>query len=109
MALNKSGIGCNVGPCANHLFYSDDLCLVAHTAMALQQIINFCYDYGAEHEIVFNAKKSDCVVFKPKRYRLNCSTVSLAGTVIRNVNSIKYLTVFLTDNLQDYCRNYETN
>ena len=101
VAPNKSGIGCNVGACVNHLFYADDLCLLAPTAMGLQQTMNICYDYGAEHDIVFNAKKSYCVVFKPKRYKLKCPTVSLAGTVIPNLNSVKYLGVILTDNLQD--------
>ena len=69
--------------------------------MDLQQIINVYYDYDAEHDIVFNAKKSYCVVFKPKRYKLNWPTISLAETVIPNLNSIKYLGVILTDNLQD--------
>ena len=101
VALNKSGIGCNVGTCVNHLFYADNLCLLAPTAMGLQQMKNICYDYGAEHDIVFNAKKSYCVVFKPKRYKLKCPTVSLAGRVIPNLNSVKYLGVILTDNLQD--------
>ena len=81
------------------LFYADDLCLLAPTAMAQQQTINICYDYGAEHDIVFNAKK--CVVFIPKRYKLSCPTASLAGTVIQNLNSVKYLGITLTDNLQD--------
>ena len=101
IALNKSGIGCNVGTCINHLFCGDDLCLLAPTVMALQQIINVCYDYGAEHYIVFNAKKSHCVVFKPKGYKLNCPTVSLAGTIIPNLITVKYLGIILTDNLQD--------
>ena len=69
--------------------------------MALRQIIIVCYDYGAEHDIVFNAKKSYRVVFKPKTYKLNCPTVSLSETVIPNLNSVKNLGLILTDNLQD--------
>ena len=94
VTLNKSGIGCNVGTCVNHFFYADDLCLLAPTAMTLQKIINICYDYGAEHGIVFNAKKSYCVVFKPKRYKPNRPTVSLAGTVIPNLNPSNILELF---------------
>ena len=41
------------------------------------------------------------VVFKPKKYKLNCPRVSLTETVIPNLNSVKYLGVILTDNLQD--------
>ena len=65
VAQNKSSIGGNVGTCANHLFYADDFCFLTPTAMALQQIINVCYEYGVDHDIVFHAKKSYCVVFKP--------------------------------------------
>ena len=90
-ALIKLGIGCNVGVYINHLFYADDLCILAPTAMALQQIVNVCYDYGSNHDIVFNAKKSLCVVFKPKRFKLTCPVVSLAGTPIPNITSVKYL------------------
>ena len=35
-ALIKLGIGCNVGVYINHLFYADDLCILAPTTMALQ-------------------------------------------------------------------------
>ena len=28
---------------ANHLFYADDLCLVAHSAMGLQTLIDIAY------------------------------------------------------------------
>ena len=69
--------------------------------MTLQQIINVCYHYGAEHDIVFSVKKSYCVVFKPQRYKQNCPTVALARTFIPNLTSVKYLGVILTDNLQD--------
>ena len=100
-ALIKLGIGCNVGVYINHLFYADDLCILAPTAMALQQIVNVCYDYGSNHDIVFNAKKSLCVVFKPKRFKLTCPVVSLAGTPIPNITSVKYLGVILTENLRD--------
>ena len=100
-ALIKLGIGCNVGVYINHLFYADDLCILAPTDMALQQLVNVCYDYGSNHDIVFNAKKSFCIVFKPKRFKLTCPVVSLAGTPIPNITSVKYLGVILTENLRD--------
>ena len=36
--LNDSGMGCYVdNVCVNHVFYADDLCLMAPCAIALQQ------------------------------------------------------------------------
>ena len=89
--LNKSGIGCHVGNCMNHLSYADDLCLLPPTAMALQQIINVCYGYSAEHDIYVQYKEIFLSSFKSKKYKLSCPTVSLAGAVISNLNSVKYL------------------
>ena len=43
---------------ANHLFYADDLCLVAHSAMGLQTLIDIAYKYGSDFDIAFNPNKS---------------------------------------------------
>ena len=38
--LSDSGIGCYVdNVCVNHVFYADDLCLMAPCAIALQQLM----------------------------------------------------------------------
>ena len=45
--LNDSGMGCYVdNVCVNHVFYADDLCLMAPCAIALQQLINVCHRYS---------------------------------------------------------------
>ena len=47
--LYKLNIGCFIGStCVNHLFYADDICLMAPSAMGLQQLINACEKYGIE-------------------------------------------------------------
>ena len=41
--LSQSGIGCHIDHlCINHVFYVDDLGLMAHCAVALQELINLC-------------------------------------------------------------------
>ena len=41
--LNTSRIGCHISDvCINHVFYADDLCLMAPCAMVLQELINIC-------------------------------------------------------------------
>ena len=41
--LNASRIGCHISDvCINHVFYADDLCLMAPCAIALQELLNPC-------------------------------------------------------------------
>ena len=65
--LSQSGIGCHIDDlCINHVFYADDLCLMAPCVIALQVLINLCYDYSIEIDINFNALKSYCIAFTQK-------------------------------------------
>ena len=60
--LSQSGIGCHIeGLCINHVFYADDLCLMAPCDTALQELINICFKYSIEIDLNFNALKSYCV------------------------------------------------
>ena len=45
--LISSGIGCFLDKvCFNHVFYADDLCLMAPCAIALQELLNICHSYS---------------------------------------------------------------
>ena len=47
--LSQSGIGCHIDDlCINHVFYADDLCLMAPCAIVLQELINLCYDQARQ-------------------------------------------------------------
>ena len=64
--LNTSRIGCHISDvCINHVFYADDLCLMAHCAIALQELINICCLYSIEIDLNFNATKSYCMFLPP--------------------------------------------
>ena len=99
--LNKSGVGCFIDIWINHLFYADDLCLLAPSAMGLQQLIDICCRYGEEHDIILNALKSYYVVFKPAKYKLLCPSISISGTVMDVCNIVKYLGILICDSLTD--------
>ena len=64
--------------CINHVLYADDICLLAPTASAMQTLLDVCYEYGIDNDIVFNPIKLVCTVFKPKAYKLYLPTFSLA-------------------------------
>ena len=55
----------SIDVCINHLFYADDLCLMAPSPMGLQHLINICGNYGFENDILFNRSASVCMVVKP--------------------------------------------
>ena len=68
--LNTSRIGCHISDvCINHVFYADDLCLMAPCAIALQELINICCLYSIEIDLNFNATKSYCMIFTPRNYK----------------------------------------
>ena len=61
-----SNVGCYIdGQCRNHLMYADDICILAPTAIAMQQLldIHVCNDYGVANDITFHPLKSVCLVF----------------------------------------------
>ena len=66
--LNTSRIGCDISDvCINHVFYADDLCLMAPCAIALQEMINICCLYNIEIDLNFNTTKSYCMIPPPPR------------------------------------------
>ena len=71
--------------------YADDICLLAPTASAIQSLLNVCYKYGTDNDIVFNSNKSICAVFKPKGYKLFLPTVFMSQEALKYVSKSKYL------------------
>ena len=45
--LNASRIECHISDvCINHVFYTDDVCLMAPSAIALHELLSICYRYS---------------------------------------------------------------
>ena len=66
-----NNVGCYIdGQCMNHLMYADDICLLAPTAIAMQQLLDICNDYGVANDITFKPLKSVYLVFSPAKYKL---------------------------------------
>ena len=69
LILSESGICCHIADlCINHVFYADDLCLLAPCAIALHELIGLCYEYSVD--IDFNFNVTSLSVFTPKLYNL---------------------------------------
>ena len=97
--LNTSRIGCHIDDVSlNHIFYEDDLCLMAPSAIALQEIINICYQYSNEIDLNFNATKSFCVALTPKYFKLLLPSLFMNSLPISYAGSIKNLGFIFTGN-----------
>ena len=75
----------------NHVMYADDICLMAPSAIALQKMLNLCYEFCQSNDIILNSIKSQSIAFKPNRFKLYCPAKYLNGNSIDYVERTKYL------------------
>ena len=67
----NSKVGCSIDNlCMHHVMYADDICLMAPSPAALQELINIYKDFSVRNDLSFNSSKSYCMVFKPTSYKL---------------------------------------
>ena len=89
--LTDKLISCHAGYHFNdiwisHVIYADDICLFAPTASAMQYSLDACYDYGIEHDTLFNPIKLVCTIFKLNYYKLYLPTVFIgSGALITRI------------------------
>ena len=89
---NTSWIGCHISDvCINHVFYADDLCLMAPCAIALQELINICCLYSIEINLNLNATKCYCLIFTPRNYKRFIPPLYLNKLLVLYTDSIKYV------------------
>ena len=97
--LNSSGVGGFLNKvCINHVFYADDLCLMAPCAIALQELLNICHRYSITADLNFNAMKSFCVAFTPKSFKLPFLRLYINTAPIPYTDSLRYLEFIFTSN-----------
>ena len=100
--LNNSKVGCHINNvCITHLFYADDLCLMAPSPVGLQLLIDICAKYGFENDLLFNRSKSVCMVVKPRGRNVSTPLMFLNGDALEYVDSVKYLGVVLSQDMKD--------
>ena len=103
-ALSLCKAGCYIDDqCMNHLMYADDICVMAPSAIALQKLLDVCYEYGITNDLIYNPLKSVCMVFKPRRFKLYCPTVAIGDECLKYVDSFKYLGFVFSENKKRRC------
>ena len=100
-SLSKLPVGCCCGNnVVNHLMYADDIVLFAPSAKGLQKIINVCYAYGCDNDIIFNSSKSQVMFFDTMKYG-HMKNIMLGQKTLNVTKSYTYLGHIITDNLCD--------
>ena len=85
----------------NHVMYADDICLMAPSPAALQELIDICYDFSVQNDLSFNYSKSYCMVFKLKSYKLSCPRLYMDNQLLKYTEDIKYLGVTFSSDQKD--------
>ena len=67
----------------------------------LQKLLEVCYGFSQDNDIIFNSLKSAYVVFRPKIYKLFCPPVYLHSEKLSRIHETKYLGCFLSDDQSD--------
>ena len=60
-----------------------------------------CYSFSQCNDIVFNSLKSVYIVFRSKRYKLCCPTVSLHSDKLNRIPETEYLGYLLSKDQSD--------
>ena len=69
ICLTQCKAGCHLSETVtNHVMYADDIAI--DIAIALQKILNLCYEFIQSNDIIFNPIKSQCMLFKPNRLKI---------------------------------------
>ena len=101
--LSDARSECFIGhQCINHVMYADDdICLLAPSALELQKLLELCYDFSQDNDILFNSLKSVYVDFRLKRCKLFCPPVYLHEEKLCRIHETKYLGCFLSEDQSD--------
>lgn len=101
--LNQSGYGCHInGVSINHIMYADDSCVIAPSPKSLQKLLNICDTFARDNCVLYNEKKSKCMVFKPQGCKITrFPSFYLNGKVLKYTSCHKYLGVLISDDCSD--------
>ena len=67
----------------------------------MQSLLDVCYEYGTDNDILFNPIKSVCTVFKPKTYKRFTPTVFIGDVALKFTKEAKYLGFTFNDSKCD--------
>ncbi|XP_075984930.1 uncharacterized protein LOC142982353 [Anticarsia gemmatalis] len=100
--LSRTPVGLRLGDrYVNNLSYADDMVLLSPSIKGLRRLLSICETYAREHDLVYNAKKTELLVFRSGRGPQNVPPVWIGGQVVAVVERFKYLGHILTSDMKD--------
>lgn len=102
--LANSKYGCYMGGVFAGAFgYADDLKLLAPSVFALHKMAQICESYAQKFDILFNAKKSQVIIYKAyHQTRPPDPCVKINGAIIKCFEKVVHLGHLLTENVYDF-------
>ena len=89
--LRARGIGCNILDLfLACLLYADDMCLIAPTRSAMQEMLDICVEFCNEFCLSFNTKKSKVMIFGEMKGKF-ISPLTLYNQSLEFVSQWRYL------------------
>ena len=86
----------------NNISYADDMVLLCPSVKSLRKLIGICERFAGAHDIIYNTKKTECMMFTSSSIKINVNpSVTLSGDKLRFVERFKYLGHFLSCTLSD--------
>ena len=99
--LHADGIGCWIGHrYYGCLSYADDMTLLCPTTSGLQRMIRNCEQYGQQYDVLYNAKKTFCILFS-RRGLQNRTSIYLQGSELQWTDNAKYLGSYVSNDLTE--------
>ena len=101
--LNACHVGFSLnGLRYNHLLYADDLVIFSPSSRGLRLLLSVCEQYGLEHDIKYNAKKSVIMICRSKLLRnVDIPPFVLNGVILKEVTQYKYLGYIISNDMTD--------
>jgi hypothetical protein len=101
--LSGTRVGCHIdGVCLNNISYADDMVLLSASVCGMRRLLGICEGYARSHGLIYNARKSECLVFRSGgKGPSEIPPIALNGHSLNWVDQFKYLGHVVTSDLKD--------
>ena len=100
LELENNGIGCYVGSIFSGAYaYADDITLLAPSVSALRNMLDVCVKYATDHDILFNSKKSQLIIFKHGNSFVPDPKITVNGEHVKVYSSVIHLGHVVNENI----------
>ena len=100
--LNECRSGCHIGQDPqNNLSWADDLVIIAPSSHSICDMLVICDRFAKDHLVIFNTKKTKCMLFNSNNSVINKPKITLSGKVIEFVEKFTYLGHIISNDLKD--------